>query len=49
MSDLDRIEKAKRKADETAFQKGYRQGIDESLFGIFFVGLGVYILLQWLP
>ena len=49
MSDLERIRRAKEKADETAYKKGYREGVDATMWGLFMVGTMVAVVLYWLP
>jgi len=39
--DIERITRLKRKADETAYQKGLREGFDQAawFFVLFFIGI----------
>ncbi len=47
MSDLERIERAKREADETAYKRGYREGVDVTMWAAFFILAALLVFDQW--
>ncbi len=48
MSDLERITRAKKEADEPAYRKGFRDGVDVSLWAAFATCMFVYFVLQFI-
>ena len=45
MSDIERVTRAKKEADEAAYKRGYRDGVDVSLWAAFATGCFVYLVL----
>ena len=48
MSDNERITRAKKQADESAYKRGYRDGVDVSVWAAFATCCFVYFVLQFI-
>jgi len=47
MSDLERIERVKRQADETAYKRGYKEGVDVTMWAAISLLVALLMLDQW--
>ena len=47
MSDLERLDRAKREADEAAYKRGFREGVDVTMWAAFFVALAILMVFYW--
>jgi hypothetical protein len=47
MSDLRNLERAKQQADEAAYRRGYKEGVDVTMWAGVFIALTIFFLLYW--
>ena len=48
MSDMKNLERAKKQADEAAYKRGYKEGVDVTMWAAIFVLAALLLLDQWL-